>query len=116
MTMATIRTSKQLSIGNVTIPANTTLMFSNEGVCVYKGVTLNEQEVIAAIEDWTDRTTQLTTKSSLAIQGLTAHIAAILDYVQAADKPELIRILRVASQSVSSGSQTFLKNIGRGIV
>lgn len=114
--MATIKTSTELHIGSVTIPVNTTLMFSNEGTCIYKGTVLNEQEVIAAIEGWSDKTTQLTTKSSLAIQGLTAHIAAILDYVQAADKPELIRILRVASQSVSSGSQTFLKNIGRGIV
>lgn len=111
-----MRTSKTIRISGVTIPADTNLMFSNEGTCIYKGTVLHEQEVVAAIEDWSDQTTQFTTKSSLAIKGLTAHIASVLDYIQAADKPALMRMLRVASQSVSSGSAAFLKNIERGIV
>lgn len=59
----------------------------------------------------------LQTKGTLAIRGLVAHIASVLDDLPSIDRPELIRILRVASQSVSSGSsEVFKKNVGKGIV
>lgn len=59
----------------------------------------------------------LLTKGTLAIRILVKAIGTAIDELPSYDKPELIRILRVASQSVSSGSsRTFYQNIGRGIV
>jgi hypothetical protein len=88
-----------------------------EDACVYKftgeyHVASNIRQGVAVEDD-----SKLITKGTLAIRVLVKAIGTVLDELPSYDRPELIRILRVASQSVSSGnSKTFYQNIGRGIV
>jgi hypothetical protein len=108
-----MKLAQSIVVDGLTIPAGTELDFGTEGYAEYNGAVVDITQVpTAALES----EASLTTKGTLALRGLVGHIASVLDDIPSIDKPELIRILRVASQSVMSGSATFKRNIGRGIV
>lgn len=103
-----ISITKDIKADNVAIEAGSVLQFNDKGQLTYKGQTVNATS-IAALEAWSDAA--LPTKGTLAVRGIVAHIASVLDMIPAADKPELMRIFRAAAETVSSGSAAFLSRI-----
>lgn len=102
-----IKLTKAIVVNGKMVPAGTVLPIADESIDFDK---LPSDSFEIALES----EASLTTKGTLAIRGLVMHIATVLTDLPTIDRPELIRILRIASMSVSGGSgKSFLKNLGK---
>lgn len=113
-----MKLAKSIVVNGQTIPAGTELSLGAEGLSA-NDIALNLQSMPADCLDNAaleavikTKVGDLPTKGTLAIKALIAHIAVVLDNIQDIDKPELIRILRLASQSASSGANSFIGSVG----